>query len=114
MMHNYAVRPQPGWDLRDEPPAEEPVTVYKLSPEEIAARYGPPRPRQPITGMAGVAYDPRLLRHRMLPMTYEVLRHLAAQGLTAEEIARRLGRTERAVRMRARLWGIRLAENPDA
>ena len=53
--------------------------------------------------------------NRKWPPPEDELRRLyLEQGLTAEEIARRLGRTERAVRMRARLWGIRLAENPDA
>ncbi|NPV72139.1 MAG: hypothetical protein HPY55_16150 [Firmicutes bacterium] len=110
MMHDYALPPQPGWDLRDEPPEEAPVVTYRLSPEEIAARYGPPRPRPVATGMAGVAYDPRLYKP-MKPMTIDVLRRLAAEGLTAEEIAERLGRTVAGVKYRAQQWGVRLLED---
>lgn len=104
------------WDLRDEapPPWEEaPVITYRLSPEEIAARYGPPQPRQQVRDLAGVAYQTKRPRAPMLPMTRTVLRELAAQGLTAEEIAQRLNRTVRAVKMRAKKWGIELAESPN-
>lgn len=99
----------PGWDLREEPPEEGPVITYRLSPEEIAARYGPPRPRPKATGMTGVAYDPRLAKP-MRPMTIDVLRRLAAEGLTAEEIAERLGRSVAGVRHRAQQWGVKLVE----
>lgn len=104
-----------GWDLRDSAPAEcGPVIVYYLSPEEIARRYGPPRPRQAATGMAGVAYQTHCPRPPMYPMTRDVLQTLATQGLTAEQIAQRLNRTAHAVRLRAKLWGIRLGGEQDA
>lgn len=116
MSHDRALQPEPGWDLRDDLPEWEhaPVIIYRLSPEEIAARYGPPRPRPVATGHAGVAYLTKRRRPAMLPMTRDVLEAMAAAGLTVKEIARRLGRTERAVRMRAQVWRIELAEDPDA
>ncbi len=86
--------PRLGWDLRDQPPAEEPVTVYKLSPEEIAARYGPPRPRPPMV--------PRL--------TLALLQQLADQGLTVAEIAEQFKRPAVLIRAAAQKWGVMLLE----
>lgn len=104
-----------GWDLRDGLPEQEhaPVVTYRLPPEEIIARYGPPKPKPQATGHAGVMYQTKRPRPPALPMTRDVLEAMAAKGLSAREIARRLNRTERAVRMRAKLWGIALAESPD-
>ena len=40
----------------------------------------------------------------------EELERLAAQGLTAREMADRMGRTEEAIRLRARLQGVAVAK----
>ena len=101
----------PGWDLRDEPPEEAPVVTYRLSPEEIAARYGPPQPQPKAPAFAGAAYA---LAKPIRPMTRDVLRKLAAEGLTAEEIAERLGRTPAGVRLRAKQWGVKLVDPGEA
>lgn len=97
----------PAWDLREEPPEEAPVVTYRLSPEEIAAKYGPPKPHtEPVRNLA---FDPRMGKP-MLPMTLDVLRRLAADGKTAEEIAAELGRSVAGVKYRARQWGVTLVE----
>lgn len=100
----FRLKPPPGWDLRDEPPEEEPVIVYRLSPEEIAARYGPPNKAEVKT----VGEDKQEQPVEKWPVSPERLRELFIdQGLDRAQIAARYGVSKRAVASALGRYGIR-------
>ncbi len=95
----FRLKPPIGWDLRDEPPEEEPVTVYRLTQEEIAGRYGPPKTGEEVVN---VGEQPQTEQAQQpaekWPVGPERLRELFIdQGLDRGQIARMCGTTTRAV-----------------
>lgn len=99
----FRLKPPPGWDLRDEPPEEEPVIVYRLSPEEIAARYGPPKKKVEVKGLSE---DKQPVEK--WPVGPERLKELfLGQGLKQVEIARMYGVSVSAVNSALGRYGIR-------